>query len=93
MKTQTLVVSLSEFKAKASSMLDEMKSADREIVLTQNGSASAVIQDYDSYQRIQEAFALMKLMVQGEADLRSGRTTPQHRVFADLEKRFAREET
>ena len=93
MKTRTVVVSLSEFKAKASQMLSEMKAGDRDIVLTQNGSASAVIQDYDSYQRVQEAFALMKLMVQAEADLRSGRATPQHRVFADLEKRLAREDT
>jgi prevent-host-death family protein len=92
MKTRTVIVSLSEFKAKASSMLGELKSGDRDIVLTQNGSASAVIQDYGSYLRVQEALALMKLMVQGEADLRAGRTTPQHRVFADLKKRLARED-
>jgi prevent-host-death family protein len=93
MKTRTLVVSLSEFKAKASSMLDELESADRDIVLTQNGKARAVIQDYDAYERVQQALALLKLMVQGEADLRSGRTTPQDRVFAGLEKRLAREDT
>lgn len=84
---------MSEFKAKASQMLEEIKTAEHDIVLTQNGSASAVIQDYEAYQRGQEALALMKLMVQGEADVRAGRLTPQRRVFADLKKRVAREDT
>ena len=93
MRNRTLVVSLSEFKAKASKMLDEMKAGERDIVLTQNGSASAVIQDYDAYERAQEALAFMKLMVEGEADIRAGRLVTQRRVFADLRKRVAREDT
>jgi prevent-host-death family protein len=91
MKRRTLVVSLSEFKAKASQMLDEMKVAEHDIVLTRNGSASAVLQDYESYQRAQEALALMKLVANGEVDIRAGRLTCQPRVFARLEKRMGNE--
>jgi prevent-host-death family protein len=89
MKTHTSIVSLSEFKAKAAQMLEDMKAAERDIVLTQNGAATAVVQDYESYQRLQDALALMKLMVQGEADIKDGRTTPQNRVFSDLRKQLA----
>ena len=89
MSNQPSVISLSEFKARASQMLEEMKASNRDIVLTQNGSAAAVVQDYEAYQRLQEALLMMKLMVQGEADLRTGRTTAQSKVFAGLRKAVA----
>ena len=78
------VVSLSEFKAKAAQMLAEMKATEHEIVLTQRGAASAVVQDFDAHQRQQSALLVLKLMVQGEADIQARRTTPQDRVFAEI---------
>ena len=89
MKTKNPVVSLSEFKAKAAQMLERMNASGQEIILTQNGSATAVVQDYESYQGIQEALAMMKLMVLAEADIKSGRLTPQAQIFSDLRKRVA----
>ena len=84
----TSIVSLSEFKAKAAQMLAEMKSTEHAIVLTQRGAASAVVQHFHSHQRLQNALIMLKLMVQGEADISAGRTTRQDRVFADLEARL-----
>lgn len=88
MKTQTSIVSLSQFKANAAQMLEDIKATEGDIVLTQNGTATAVVQDYESYQRLQDAMAMMKLMVQGEADAKEARTTPQNRVFSDLRKQL-----
>ena len=85
----TSIVSLSEFKAKAAQMLSEMKTAERTIVLTQHGAASAVIQDFQAHQRLQEALLMLKLMVQGEAEIPAGRTTTQDQVFSDLKTRLA----
>ena len=80
----TAIVSLSEFKAKAAQMLAEMKTAEHEIVLTQRGAASAVVQDFEAHQRHRNALLMLKLLVQGEADVAAGRTTPQERVFKDI---------
>ena len=85
----TAIVSLSEFKARAAQMLAEMKAAEKEIVLTQRGAASAVVQDFEAHQRLQNALLMLKLMVQGEADIQQGRTTSQNRVFAELKARLA----
>ena len=85
----TSIVSLSEFKARAAQMLSEMKTAEHAIVLTQRGAASAVIQDFQAHQRLQDALFMLKLMVQGEADIPAGRTTTQDQVFADLKTRLA----
>ena len=84
----TSIVSLSEFKAKAAQMLSEMKAAEHPIILTQRGAASAVVHDYRVYQRLQNALLMLKLMVQGEADVARGRTIAQERVFADLKARL-----
>ena len=84
----TSIVSLSEFKAKAAKMLSEMKTAEHPIILTQLGAASAVVHDYRVYQRLQNALLMLKLMVQGEADVARGRTIPQERVFAGLKARL-----
>ena len=83
----TSIVSLSEFKARAAQMLSEMKTAEHSIVLTQRGAASAVVHDYRVHQRFQNALLMLKLMVQGEADVSEGRTIDQERVFADLRAR------
>ncbi len=84
----TAIVSLSEFKAKAAQMLAEMKTTEHAIILTQRGAASAVVQDFDAHQRLRNALLMLKLMVQGEADIPAGRTTPQDRVFADIKARL-----
>ena len=82
------IVSLSEFKAKAAQMLSEMKTAEHSIILTQRGAASAVVHDYRTHQRFQNALLMLKLMVQGEADVSAGRTISQERVFAELRARL-----
>ncbi|NCF28794.1 MAG: type II toxin-antitoxin system prevent-host-death family antitoxin [Gammaproteobacteria bacterium] len=84
----TSVISLSDFKARASQFLEEISASQHPIVITQNGSAAAVVQDYESYQRMQDSVALLRLMVQGEADIKEGRLTPQREVFSSLRKRL-----
>lgn len=80
----TAIVSVSEFKARAAQMLAEMKSSEQVVVLTQRGAASAVVQDYDSHQRLQDSLLMLKLMVQGEIDISAGRTAPQNEVFRNV---------
>ena len=84
----TAIVSLSEFKARAAQMLAEMKATEKEIVVTQRGAASAVVQDFEAHQRLQNALFMLKLMVQGEADIQQGKTTPQDTVFAEIKTRL-----
>jgi prevent-host-death family protein len=81
-------VSLSEFRAEASRLLDDMQEQPGVLVITQNGRARAVVQDYVRYQEEQRALVMLKLMLQGEADVAAGRLQPQIEVFADLRDRL-----
>ncbi len=80
---QQHIVNLTEFRSSARQMLEDLKDGSH-LILTQNGSASAVVQDYETYQQQQEAFLMLKLMAQGEGDIKHGRLTPQAEVFNDL---------
>jgi len=80
---QEQIISLTDFKASASRLLQETRGG-ANIILTQNGSASAVVQDYGTYRKQQDAFLMLKLMVQGEADAQKNLLTPQGKVFDSL---------
>ena len=78
------ISSLSEFKADASQWLKQLQEGGQAVVLTQNGRGSAVVQSYESYQRMQQTLLMLKIVAQGEADIRAGRITPQDEVFANI---------
>ena len=82
------VISLSDFKAGASQWLKQLQEDQGAVVLTQNGKGSAVVQSYESYQRLQQSLAMLKLMAQAEADIQAGRVTPQEEVFAALQRKL-----
>jgi len=77
---QEQIISLTDFKTSASRLLQETRGG-KNIILTQNGSASAVVQDYATYRIQQDAFLMLKIMVQGEADIQKSRLTAQSKVF------------
>lgn len=60
------------------------------IVITQNGRATAVLQDVESYERQQKALLLLKLISQGERDFEAGRTVSSAQAYRRIEKRLAR---
>ena len=80
---QEQIISLTYFKTSASRLLQETRGG-ANIILTQNGSASAVVQDYATYRAQQDAFLMLKLMVQGEADTQKNRVIAQGKVFSSL---------
>lgn len=84
-----LCVSLSEFTANASQILAGLKAGDGAIIVTQNASPSAVVEDYESHQRQRATLLALKRIVQGEVDVSAGRTVPQRRVFADIRAALA----
>jgi len=85
------IISLTEFKSGASRQIKALKESSDPLILTQNGRATAVVEDYAQYQRQQKSLAMLKLMVQGENDIQHGRLTPQREVFDKLKERLLAE--
>lgn len=75
---------ISYFKANAAEIIRDLAEVREPMIITQNGEATAVIQDISSYEATQETLALLKLLAMGNADIEAGRTIP----IADVRRRF-----
>ncbi len=73
-------------KSKTADLLKQINDTHRPVIITQNGEPRAVIQDPKSYENMRNAIGLLKLISQGENDIREGRVKSQEEVFNDLEK-------
>jgi prevent-host-death family protein len=89
-KSQEDIRPVTYLKSRAADLLAQINTTHRPVVITQNGQARAVLQDTESYERMRCAIGLLKLLAQGEDDVRAGRTVPQETVFAGLHKALAR---
>lgn len=72
-------------KNKAADLLNQINETHRPVIITQNGEPRAVLQDPESYENMRNAIGILKLVSQGEADIRNGKTRIQEVVFKDIE--------
>jgi len=75
-------------KSRAADLLNQINETHRPVIITQNGEPRAVLQDPKSYENMRNAIGILKLISQGEVDIRNGRTKSQEDVFKDIEKEF-----
>ncbi len=73
-------------KSKAPDLLKQINETHRPVIITQNGEPRAVLQDPESYQNMRNAIGILKMISQGEQDIREGNLKPQEEVFANIEK-------
>jgi prevent-host-death family protein len=81
--------SVTYLKENAAALLAQVNRSQRPVVITQDGRPRAVLLAPRSFEQTRDALGLMKLIAQGEVDVREGRTLPQERVFATIEARLA----
>ena len=79
------IKSVTYLKSKAADLLNQINETHRPIIITQNGDARAVLQDPISYENMRNAIGILKLISQGEADIRKGKVKSQNDVFNDIE--------
>jgi prevent-host-death family protein len=72
-------------KSRAADLLKQINQTHRPVVITQNGEPRAVLQDPESYENMRTAIGILKLISQGEQDIKDGKSEPQEEVFADIE--------
>ena len=80
------IKSISYLKSRAADLLSQINETHRPVIITQNGEPRAILQDPESYENMRNAIGLLKLISQGESDVRNGRVKPQDEVFKDIEK-------
>ena len=68
----TRIKPISYFKANAAEIIRNLAEVREPMIITQNGEATAVIQDVASYEATQETLAMLKLLALGNAEIEAG---------------------
>jgi len=75
-------------KSRTADLLAQVNKTKRPVIITQNGEARGVLQDTESFESMKAAIAILKLLVQGEEDVRKGDVIPHDEVFRRIENRL-----
>ncbi len=78
------IISLSDFKNRASKMLNEVQSSHRPIVITQNGKAAAVLLAPADFDALTERVRFIDAVEAGLADVQEGRVLADEELGIDL---------
>ena len=78
------IVSLSDFKNKASKMLREIQSSRRPLVITQNGKAAAVLISPSDFDLLTEQARFVEAVQRGLEDVQNGRVLPDEDLGQEL---------
>jgi prevent-host-death family protein len=74
MKHASRIKPISYLKANAAKVVRGLAEGDEPMIITQNGEATAVIQDIASYEQTQETLAMLKILALGEQQVKEGKT-------------------
>ncbi|MBU1208769.1 MAG: type II toxin-antitoxin system Phd/YefM family antitoxin [Proteobacteria bacterium] len=72
-------------KSRAADLLKQINDTHRPVIITQNGEPRAVLQDPQSYEDMRNAIGILKLISQGEEEIKDAKSKPQEEVFKNIE--------
>ena len=79
------IKSITYLKSRAADLLAQINETHRPVIITQNGEPRAVLQDPKSYEDMRNAIGILKLISQGEENIKEGKTHTQEEVFKNIE--------
>ena len=79
---------ISYFKANAAEIIKELGEVGEPMIITQNGEATAIVQDIVSYEKTQETLALLKILALGEQQVKEGKTVPAVKALKRFRERI-----
>ncbi|MGL1935056.1 MAG: type II toxin-antitoxin system Phd/YefM family antitoxin [Fibrobacterales bacterium] len=84
MKLSQQVKPISYLKAHASEIVREICDDHKSVIITQNGEAKAIIQDLESYEKLQDSLAMLKILAQSQKSKTEGRYKTTSKAFRSI---------
>ncbi len=84
MNISTDIKPVTYLKSKTADLLKQINETHRPVIITQNGEPRAVLQDPKSYDNMRNAIGILKLISQGEEEIKNGKSKSQVEVFKDI---------
>ena len=85
MNISTDIKPVTYLKSKTADLLKQINETHRPVIITQNGKPRAVLQDPKSYDNMRNAIGILKLISQGEEEIKNGKSKSQEEVFKNIE--------
>ena len=79
---------VSEFRANAAELIEQVRTSRRPLVLTQRGHSAAVVLDVDDYEQMVEEIALLRDVRTALQQIDAGQAVSNADAKADLRRRF-----
>ena len=70
MNISTDIKPVTYLKARTADLLNQINETRRPVIITQNGEPKAVLQDPESYENMRNAIGILKLISQGEENIK-----------------------
>jgi len=83
------IVTVSDFKARASDWLRKISGSGHPLVITQNGKAAGVLLSPAAFDELSERQQFLAAVNEGLADERAGRSHTSKEIFDAVERRIA----
>lgn len=87
MKFSESVKPISYLKTHASRVIRDLSDNQGTLIVTLNGQAKAVVQDIRTFERTQEALALLKMLTRSQRKIRRGKAKSLDAVLTSLQRR------
>jgi prevent-host-death family protein len=78
--------SITDLKRNTNSILKQIHKTKRPVILTVNGKAEAVLMDAREYEKINNAFNLLKLLAPAEEDISNGKFKEARAFFKEFKR-------
>lgn len=85
MNISTDIKPVDYLKSRTADLLKQINETHRPVIITQNGEPKAILQDPKSYEDMRNAIGILKLISQGEEEIRNGKLRTQEEVFENIE--------
>jgi prevent-host-death family protein len=78
---------ISYLKAHAAEIIRDLREKGEPLIITQNGEATVILQDIESYEQTQRSLALLKILALGNQQIEEGQTENASTVIKRLRSR------
>ena len=90
LRLNTDIKPVSEFRANAAELIEQVKSSGRPLVLTQRGHSTAIVLDVTEYEHMVDEIDLLRDIHTAVQQIEAGRGVSNRTAKAELRRRFAR---
>lgn len=88
MKYSEAIEPVTTLKTKSAELIRRARESGQPIVITQNGKATAVLLDVESFERQRDALLLLRYLAVGEDEISKGKGVPQEEALRRFEKKL-----